>query len=38
MAMQKRINLRNKYDLHMTVEKYIKTEDNMLKNEKYIKK
>ena len=36
-TMQKIINLRNKYDLHMVVEKYIKTEDNMSKNEKYVK-
>lgn len=36
--MQKIINLRNKYDLHMVVEKYTKNEYDMLKNEKYIKK
>lgn len=36
--MQKIIELRNKYDLHMVIEKYIKNEDDILKNEKYIKK
>ena len=32
------IALRNKYDLHMTVEKYIRTEDNMEKNNNFIRK
>ena len=37
-TMKKIVDLRNKYDLHMIVEKYIKSEDDMSKDEKYIKR
>ena len=37
-TMKKIIELRNKYDLHMKVEKYIRNEDDLSKNEKFIKK
>lgn len=37
-TMEKIIALRNKYDLHMTVEKYIQTEDNMGENNNFIRK
>ena len=37
-TMKKIAELRNKYDLHMTVEKYIKDDTNMEGNEKFIRK
>lgn len=37
-TMEKIIALRNKYDLHMTVEKYIRNEQNMEKNNNFIRK
>ena len=37
-TMKKITELRNKYDLHMTVEKYIKDDTNMEVNEKFIRK
>lgn len=37
-TMKKIMDLRNKYDLHMTVEKYIKDETNMEGNNKFIRK
>ena len=37
-TMKKIMELRNKYDLHMTVEKYIKDDTNMEGNEKFIRK
>ena len=37
-TMKKITELRNKYDLHMTVEKYIKDDTNMEANDKFIKK
>lgn len=37
-TMKKIADLRNKYDLHMTVEKYIKDDTNMEGNEKFIRK
>ena len=37
-TMKKIMELRNKYDLHMVVEKYIKDETNMEGNEKFIRK
>lgn len=36
-TMKKIIELRNKYDLHMTVEKYIKNDENMEVNNKFIR-
>ena len=37
-TMKKIMELRNKYDLHMTVEKYIKDDINMKDNDKFIRK
>lgn len=37
-TMKKIMELRNKYDLHMTVEKYIKDDSNMENNDKFIRK
>ena len=37
-TMNKIIELRNKYDLHMMVEKYIKDDTNMEGNDKFIRK
>lgn len=37
-TMKKIMELRNKYDLHMTVEKYIKDDTNMESNDKFIRK
>ena len=37
-TMKKIAELRNKYNLHMTVEKYIKDDTNMGDNEKFIRK
>lgn len=37
-TMDKIVALRNKYDLHMNVEKYIHNEDNMEKNNSFIRK
>ena len=37
-TMKKITELRNKYDLHMTVEKYIKDDSNMDNNNKFIRK
>ena len=37
-TMKKIMELRNKYDLHMTVEKYIKDDTNMEGNDKFIRK
>ena len=37
-TMKKIMELRNKYDLHMEVEKYIKDETNMEGNNKFIRK
>lgn len=37
-TMKKIMELRNKYDLHMIVEKYIKDDSNMEGNDKFIRK
>ena len=37
-TMKKITELRNKYDMHMTVEKYIKDDSNMDNNNKFIRK
>ena len=37
-TMKKIIELRNKYDLHMTVEKYVKDDTGMENNKKFIRK
>lgn len=37
-TMKKIMELRNKYDLHMEVEKYIKDDSNMEANDKFIRK
>ncbi|MBR1453729.1 MAG: antibiotic biosynthesis monooxygenase [Lachnospiraceae bacterium] len=37
-TMKKITELRNKYDLHMTVEKYVKDDSNMDNNNKFIRK
>ena len=37
-TMKKIMELRNKYDLHMEVEKYIKDDSNMESNDKFIRK
>lgn len=37
-TMKKIVELRNKYDLHMTVEKYVKDDSNMENNNKFIRR
>lgn len=37
-TMKRIVELRNKYDLHMTVEKYVKDDSNMENNNKFIRR
>ena len=37
-TMKKIVELKNKYDLHMTVEKYVKDDSNMENNNKFIRR